>query len=66
MHRALYFPHPDDDLICRISDQVPCQAEAVRIEGSRADLEVVDHLGRVYLVPNVLIGAGDADYCVLA
>jgi hypothetical protein len=66
MCKAIYFPHPDDDLICRISDRVPCQAEAVRIEDSRADLEVIDHLGHVHLVPNVLIGMGEADYCVLA
>ena len=66
MCRAIYFPHPDDDLICRISDRVPCQAEAIQINNNRADLAVTDHLGQVHLVPNVLIGTGETDYCVLA
>ncbi len=66
MCKAIYYPHPDDNQIQRISDRVPCRAEAVRIENSRADLEVIDHFGHVHLVPNVLIGTGEADYCVLA
>ena len=66
MNRAIYFPHPDDDLILRVCDSAPCKAEILHAEQGRADLAVTDHLGNVHLVPNVLIGQGEPDHCLLA
>ena len=66
---AIYYPHPEDDEVLRISDNQPCRASILNVseDGRLADLLVTDHLGGEHCRPCVPIGplGFPTDYCLL-